>query len=316
MITPDHDRGFQLARLDHLVEHQARAVPIPQPDPADAGGQALKRDALGSHVQPAVQVIIVGEQLFHRGIGFEDILGVARQRHPAKRPDAFAEQGPDIGGHKAGKGKGGFQPFFLRDLPDVVAIIQRRHARVPEIHHRRHMGAHRGAGGLLHRLWVSFLFGAPVGHAPPLRQIAVQRVMGRCLVGDDIGATVWNRAAGVHPAHQFGEHIGGIAQKAHRLCVTLRGPVGDHRQRLVQRLRFGIDVAGAKTEIYAGLVTLHRKAAGAGHNRRKRLCAAHAAKATRQDPFAFQRPAKVLTARLGKRLVGALHDALCADVNP
>ena len=55
---------------------------------------------------------------------------------------------------------------------------------------------------------------------------------------------------------------------------------------------------------------------GAGHRRGQRLRAAHAAEAGGQDPPAGEVAAVVLAAHLDEGLVGALHDALAADVDP
>ena len=138
--------AFSSPDAHHLVEHEAGAVPVAEADPADAGGQALEGDALARHVEPAVQVGVVGEQLLHRGVGGVDVLRVARQRAPAEGADAPAEQRADIGGDEAGEGEGVLQPLVLRDLADVVAVVERRHAGVPEIDHRRDMGLHRWRG--------------------------------------------------------------------------------------------------------------------------------------------------------------------------
>ena len=135
MIAADHDGGLQLAAGNHIVEHQPRLVPISQTNPANAGGQALKRNPVGGHIQPIVQMFVIRKQFLHRRVGFVDILRIARQGHPAERADPFAKQGPDIGGHKTGESEGVFQPFVQRHLADVVAVIQRRHARIPEINH-------------------------------------------------------------------------------------------------------------------------------------------------------------------------------------
>ena len=50
--------------------------------------------------------------------------------------------------------------------------------------------------------------------------------------------------------------------------------------------------------------------------RGERLRAAHAAEARGQDPFAREVAAIVLAAHLDEGLVGALHDALRADIDP
>ena len=49
----------------HLVEGEAEAVALAEADPADARGQALEGDPLARHVEPAVEVRIVGDQLLH-----------------------------------------------------------------------------------------------------------------------------------------------------------------------------------------------------------------------------------------------------------
>ncbi len=78
----------------------------PEPDPADPRGQALELDLLARHVEPVVEVRVVGDQLLHLGVGLVDVLGIARERRPAERADAAAEQRADIGGHEAGKVEG------------------------------------------------------------------------------------------------------------------------------------------------------------------------------------------------------------------
>ena len=55
---------------------------------------------------------------------------------------------------------------------------------------------------------------------------------------------------------------------------------------------------------------------GAGHGRGQRLRAAHAAQPGGQDPAAGQAALIVLARHLDEGLVGALHDALAADVDP
>ena len=55
---------------------------------------------------------------------------------------------------------------------------------------------------------------------------------------------------------------------------------------------------------------------GAGHGRGERLRAAHAAEPGGQDPFALEIAAIMLAADFGEGLVGSLHDALRADIDP
>jgi hypothetical protein len=64
VVAADHDRRLQFALRDHLVEGQAQPVAVAQADPADARGQALEVDAFARHVEPAVQVRVVGQSSF------------------------------------------------------------------------------------------------------------------------------------------------------------------------------------------------------------------------------------------------------------
>ncbi len=80
--------------------------------------------------------------------------------------------------------------------------------------------------------------------------------------------------------------------------------------------RLGVEVAGLQPELDAARLALDGDHRGAGQGRGERLRAAHAAEAAGQDPFAREGAAEVLAAHLGEGLVGALHDALGADVDP
>ena len=116
--------------------------------------------------------------------------------------------------------------------------------------------------------------------------------------------------------HQLGEDLGGVADQGDGLGLAGPGPAVDHRQRLVERVGLLVDVAGAQAEVGAGLVAFDGEAGGAGHHRGERLGAAHAAEAGGEDPAALEVAAVVLAAGLDEGLVGALNDALGADVDP
>ena len=97
--------------------------------------------------------------------------------------------------------------------------------------------------------------------------------------------------------------------------MALRG-VLDHRQRLVERGGLEVDVAGGQAEIDPALVALDRQHREAGHGRGQGLRAAHAAEAAGQDPAPLRPAAEMLVGDGVEGLVGALHDALAADVDP
>ena len=77
MVSADDDGGLQLAGSHHFVERQSQAVTIAKSDPADARRQSLEFDFLGGHVQPAMQMGIVGDQRLHLRVGPSDIFRIA-----------------------------------------------------------------------------------------------------------------------------------------------------------------------------------------------------------------------------------------------
>ena len=91
---------------------------------------------------------------------------------------------------------------------------------------------------------------------------------------------------------------------------------GDHRQGFVQVGGLFVEVAGAQPEVDAALLAFDIERAGAGKAGGQRLRAAHAAKTGGEHPAPAQIALEVLASGLDKGLVGALHNALGADVDP
>jgi len=134
----------------------------------------------------------------------------------------------------------------------------------------------------------------------------VHRIMRAGLVGHDVGP----HATRLHPARQFGEDIGGIADQPHRFRLARFRPALDHRQRLVEVMGDLVDIARPLAELGAAFVAFHGEAARPGKDGGQRLRAAHATQAGRQDPPARKLAVIMLPPGLGKGLVGALYDAL------
>ena len=195
--------------------------------------------------------------------------------------------------------------LVLRDLADIVAIIEGRDAHRLIGQHRLDMDRHGGAGGLLHRLGVALAALEPLLHRPADRQIAVHRIVRRGLVGQRVG---------LDPAlHHFGQDLRGIAEQADR---DRHRTLAQHVQRLVDRGRAPVEIAGLEPLRDAAFLAFDGDAMRAGHDRGERLRAAHAAEPRGQDPAAAQVALIMLAAHLGEGLVSALHDALGADIDP
>src|SRR3546814_10666363 len=102
--------------------------------------------------------------------------------HPAERADTPAEQRPHVGGDEAGEVEGVAAAFVERHLADVVAVVERRDAKLLERQHRLDVHAHRLLGCVAELLGVLFLFGQPLLDRPADRPVAVPRVVGAGLV--------------------------------------------------------------------------------------------------------------------------------------
>ncbi|MND28034.1 hypothetical protein D3C80_185100 [compost metagenome] len=132
--------------------------------------------------------------------------------------------------------------------------------------------------------------------------------MGAGLVGDHVRA----HAAFYHFRHD----VCGVAAQRDRDGAAFGGIFLDAGQGIIQRRRLLVNVAGTQAEIDTALLALNVQRAGARQGRGQRLRTAHSAQAGGEYPAAFQAALVVLAAGFDEGFVGALHDALAADINP
>ena len=216
-----------------VVEGQARLVALALAEPADPGRQPLERDALLRAADPLVQLVVVGEQVEHGTVGGGDVLGVPRERGPAERPLALAEQRPDVGRDEPREVEGPLAAALPGLVADRVAVVEDLGAGIHEVDHRLHVLRHRGTGPVGELLGLLLRVLGPLVDADALGQVA-QRVVGAGLVGDDVDR---------HPAaQQLGEHLGGVADDPHRPGPALvLGAQGD--------LDGGVEAVGHLVEV-------------------------------------------------------------------
>ena len=78
MVAADDDRRLELAGRDESIELETGACALAVAEPADPGRQTLERDSLAGHLEPAVEPVLVREQLDQGAIGPIDVVRVAR----------------------------------------------------------------------------------------------------------------------------------------------------------------------------------------------------------------------------------------------
>ena len=132
--------------------------------------------------------------------------------------------------------------------------------------------------------------------------------MRRGLVGDDVDGGI--------ACEQGREHVGGVAEQADGLWVALVFRGCRAADGVVDVVRLLVEVAVLDPPGDPGLVALDADDHAAVHRDGQRLRAAHAAQPGGQRDRAGQGSAKAFGRDRGERLVGALQDALGADVDP
>jgi len=140
----------------------------------------------------------------------------------------------------------------------------------------------------------------------------LQRVVGRGLVGDDVDGEV----AGEVALQEGRDDLGGVAEQADRQRTPGGlGLVGE-ADRLVEVGGLDVAVAVLDAAVDARLVALDAQRDALVHGDREGLGAAHAAKAGGEGDRAGEAAGEPLAGDGAERLVGALQDALGADVDP
>ena len=142
MVATDDDRSFDLALGNELVEEQSGLLTLAVPEPADTSRQAFVFDALCGGVEPVVQVLVLGEELLQRCVGDGDVFGITRERGPAERAEALAEERANVGRHEAGKLEGAVVAALARFVADRVAVVEHLGARILKLDHCLHVCGH------------------------------------------------------------------------------------------------------------------------------------------------------------------------------
>ena len=291
-----------------VVEALGGDVALAEAQPADAGRQPLEPDPLRRQLEPALEQGVVGEGVADGGVGGGDVGRVAGERDPAERPLALAEQRPQVGGHEPRVGEGVGEPTGQRLAPQVVPVVEHLGTGTEEADHGLAVGRHRlpGPPHVLVRIR-----GAQRGrrlHVEPARHVAVERVVGRRLVGHHVDRR--------RPPQQLRKGVGRVGHHADRQ----RAPLGHRRrapgQAVVERVRPLVEVALGQPALDPRRVDLDAQRHPAVHGHGQRLGPAHPAQAGGEHEPPGQGPAEVGVGHGGEGLERPLQDPLRADVDP
>ena len=162
---------------------------LAQADPADARRQALEADALARHVEPAVQVRVVGDQFLDLGVGLVDVFGIAATARPS---GTGRRRGRTAGARRPARSPGNrTRSRSLRPTPSGGCCCRSRRSGCPASGTRASPRRARASISWRRRATLSglrLLFGEPLLDGPADRQVAVHRIVRAGLVGDRIGA--------------------------------------------------------------------------------------------------------------------------------
>ena len=235
--------------------------------------------------------------------------GIAGERHPAERALALAEERPDERRHEAGIAEVG-DTRILRFAAEVVAVVEENGPGALELEHRAHLRGDRLVGARADRpRGLARAERRASSDGELRRDVAVDHVVGGGLIGHDVEADA--------APDELGMDRGGVAVQRDRDRLAASARLVSPPERFVQRCRGPVDVAEPEPPLDALAVDLDEEADTAVQGDGERLRAAHAPEAGGEHQAAGQRAAAEVLPRAGaERLVGALQDALGADVDP
>src|SRR5690606_28605466 len=118
------------------------------------------------------------------------------------------------------------------------------------------------------------------------------------------------------PADELGVNVGGVGNQPHGGGPMRLDRIADHGERRIEIGGDVLEVADLPAPRGARRIDLDAKDRGARHAAGERLAAAHAAEAGRQDEAAGKTAAEALLGNAHEDFVGALDDALAADILP
>ena len=185
VVARERDRAGDAAARDRLVDEQAELAAVAVAEPADARGQARELHGLARGRDP-VRDRLAREVLEDDVVDRVDVLRVARDREPAERADALAEERPDVALREDAHVEGVADAEHLGARAQAVAVLEDLGAAPLELEHGADVVDQRGVGAADQLVAVAAAQLVGLGRRHAARDVAADRV-GRRLIGDDVG---------------------------------------------------------------------------------------------------------------------------------
>ena len=243
-------------------------------------------------------------------VGHRDVVRIARERDPAERPAPDAEQRADVGRDEAGEVERLLAARLLGVGADVVAVVEDLGAGALHREHRLDLGAH----ALLRPRDVAVRIARAerrrVGERQVARDVTIQRIVGGGLLGHEVGDEP--------AANELGIRLRGVRAHADGDRLARLG----RRDRALHRRRRDRRCARRRTWCRGASRCASGSTSTARHDMPAIVAASGCAPPMPPSPavsthFAgFPGARFVGRARGDEGLVGALQDALRADVDP
>src|SRR5579875_3797586 len=267
MVAADYDGSLQFAAGDQTVERETEFIALAVAEPADARGQALIADTFPRKPDPACQNFVFGKHFQDELIGAMNVGRLSGKRGPTKWPAAFAEEGPDVCGHEAGKIVSVFYALLESERADVVTVVEGDRSQLLQCEHSFNVNGNgfEGAPPVGFRIGFAQIRGLLDGEV--LWDVTADRIVRTGLIGEQIGH---DAAAG-----EGGNDVRAVGDQADGSGFAPANGVFQNAERFVEIVDHNVAVAGFHAALDALRINVDTEEGGTIQGGREGLRATH-----------------------------------------
>src|ERR1051326_158738 len=275
MITANDNRCRDFTGLYQMVDTLSKLSALAVTEPADSCRQTLETNFVTRKTNPAVEDLVLREQLEYHPVGDFDITRISGERDPPEWTSAFGEHGADVGGNKAWEVIGILHPPFICHRPDVVPVIKRDRTSLLHVEH----GLDVDSDGLdrksriLRRIALTKFRRVVQGQTA--WNITVQRIVRACLIREHVRDP--------SAVNHLRENFGAVSNESDGKRPPLITGIGHEFPGFIQTAGHRVEIAGLDAAPDARRIHFHPKKRGARQGRCQWLGAAHAAQSRSEE---------------------------------